>query len=126
MEDLFHSYWWLLFPLAWFIGGGWTSWLNYRARRDALKLIPTYADKGQEPPAELLRVINRRDGFDAMFDEDEPKEGKSSSTNWGWYQVALFGGLGVGLGWLSTTNVLGDEGLADAFLIAAVVMGALT
>ena len=51
MEDLFRSYWWLLFPLAWFVSAGFSSLLNYRRQKDALKLIQTYAEKGQEPPA---------------------------------------------------------------------------
>ena len=31
MEDLFRSYWWLLFPAGWFIAEAWQSWLRYRA-----------------------------------------------------------------------------------------------
>ena len=57
MEDLFRSYWWLLFPMAWFVFGGFSSWLNYRKQRETLKLLKTYADKGQEPPEALLRVL---------------------------------------------------------------------
>ena len=58
MEDLFRSYWWLLFPMAWFVFGGFNSFLNYRRQRETLKLIQTYAEKGQEPPAALLKVEN--------------------------------------------------------------------
>ena len=39
MEDLFRSYWWLLFPMAWFVFGGFSSWLNYRKQRETLKLL---------------------------------------------------------------------------------------
>jgi hypothetical protein len=53
MEDLFRSYWWLLFPLAWFVVGGWQSWLNYRRHRDTLDIIKTYADSGKDVPAGL-------------------------------------------------------------------------
>ena len=95
MEDIFRSYWWLLFPLGWFVAEGWQSWLKYRARRDALRLVQAYAEKGQTP------------------------------TNWGWYQVALFGALAGGFVFMSRANLLGDEGLADALLVAAVVLGAL-
>mgnify|MGYP000616135519 CR=1 FL=1 len=38
MEDLFRSYWWLLFPLAWFISTGFSSLLDHSRERDRLKL----------------------------------------------------------------------------------------
>jgi len=121
MEDLFRSYWWLLFPLAWFIGSGWQSWVNYRTRREALRVVQTYAEKGQEPPAAVMEAINRAD-VDPFADGGSSKP---STTNWGWYQTALFGALGGGFLYMSRSGILGDEGLADALLIVAVVMGAL-
>ena len=33
MWDFLAQYWWLMFPLAWFVGAGWNSWLNYRRQR---------------------------------------------------------------------------------------------
>lgn len=125
MEDLFRSYWWLLFPLAWFIGSGWQSWLSYQTRRDALKLVQTYAEKGQEPPAAVMNAINHREN-DPLLDGGSGGSSTRSTTNWGWYQTALFGGLAVGFVYLSRGGILGDEGLADALLIVAVVMGAVT
>jgi hypothetical protein len=118
MEDLFRSYWWLLFPLGWFIASGWQSWLNYRSRKDALRLVETYAAKGQEPPAELIRAIERPI-------DPEASDNKPSRTNWGWYQVALFGALAGGFVFMARANILGDEGLADALMVAAIVLGAL-
>ncbi|PHY12483.1 hypothetical protein CSW58_12280 [Caulobacter sp. B11] len=54
MEDLFHGFWWLLFPLGFALIGAWRGWLQYRARRDAMDLLSTYASNGWEPPPELL------------------------------------------------------------------------
>jgi len=124
MEDLFRSYWWLVFPLAWFIGSGWQSWLNYRSRRDALRLVQTYAERGQEPPAAVMEALNRRDG-DPLLDYAMQGDPQPSRTNWGWYQTALFGALGAGFLYMSRSGILGDDGLADALLIVAVVMGAV-
>ena len=125
MEDLFRSYWWLLFPLGWFVASGWQSWLAYRARRDSLKLVQTYAERGQEPPADLLRSINRQDEIaEAALNGDGAKR-TPSRTNWGWYQVVLFGALAAGFVFMSQAGILGDQGLADVLLIAAVVLGAL-
>jgi len=122
MEDLFRSYWWLIFPLGWFIGAGWQSWLAYRSRKDALKLVQTYAERGQEPPADLLQAISRPPSFDVNGDGERSG---SSRTNWGWYQVVLFGALAGGFVFMSRSGILGDSGLADVLLIAAVVLGAL-
>jgi hypothetical protein len=127
MEDLFRSYFWLLFPLGWFVAEGWQSWLRYRARKDALRLLQTYAQNGQTPPEDLVKAIAGQDpatglgfGVDAAGGESRP-----STTNWGWYQVALFGALAGGLVFLARSGIVGDEGLADAMVVAAVILGAL-
>lgn len=61
MEDLFRSYWWLLFPLAWMAIGGFQSWLSYLRRRDSLRLIRHFADSGKDIPAGLIDKLGRRD-----------------------------------------------------------------
>ena len=48
-EDIFRQFWWLIFPISWFIFGAWQSWLSYRANRETLDLIKTYAAAGREP-----------------------------------------------------------------------------
>jgi hypothetical protein len=55
MEELFRSYWWLVFPLSWIVFGAFQSWLAYRARRDALDLLQSYAKAGREPPPDWWR-----------------------------------------------------------------------
>ena len=56
MEDLFRDFWWLLFPVAWFIIAGWQAWLGHLRRRDAQALVRDYAVRGEAPPAELSRL----------------------------------------------------------------------
>ncbi len=126
MEDLFRSFWWLLFPVAWFVVEGWNNWLKYRSRRDTLRLVQAYAEKGQTPPPELLGAVSRPTEYDPLLgDFGAPGESRPSTTNWGWYQVALFGGLSGGFVFLSRSNILGDGGLADALLVVGVIFGAL-
>ncbi len=60
MEDLFRSYWWLLFPLAWLIIGGFRGWLDYQRRRDNLDLIKHFADSGKDIPAGLIEKLGGR------------------------------------------------------------------
>jgi hypothetical protein len=54
-DDFFRSYWWLLFPIGFFIFGAWDRWLAYRRSRDHLELLKTYTAQGKEPPPELVR-----------------------------------------------------------------------
>ena len=127
MEDLFRSYWWLLFPAGWFIAEAWQSWLRYRARKDALRLLQSYAEKGQTPPEDLVRTIAGQDvvtgalGIGGAYGSPS----QPSTTNWGWYQVALFGALAGGFVFLSRGGFLGDSDFSRVLLVAAVVLGAL-
>jgi hypothetical protein len=121
MEDLFRSYWWLLFPLAWFVFGGFNSFLNYRRQKDTLDLIKTYAAKGQEPPEALLKVLERP--IDADDDSWRTRHGGGSRMNDGnWFSVVLFGVMAAGFAYVSYADIYGA---GDAFLIVAFVLGAL-
>jgi hypothetical protein len=75
MEDMFRQFWWLIFPLSWFVFGAYQSWLSYRANRDTLDLIKTYAQAGREPPPELLAKLSKRwndgDDLDEVDEDDE-------------------------------------------------------
>lgn len=57
LDDFFHDYWWLLFPIGFFIFGAWDRWLAYKRSRDHLELIKHYAAQGKEPPPELVRGV---------------------------------------------------------------------
>ncbi len=57
MEDIFRSYWWLLFPIGAFVFGAWDRWLAYKRSRDHLDLLKSYAAQGKEPPPELVRGV---------------------------------------------------------------------
>ena len=63
MEDIFRSYWWLLFPIGAFVFGAWDRWLAYKRSRDHLDLLKSYAAQGKEPPPELVRGV-REDAED--------------------------------------------------------------
>ena len=38
MSDFFAAYWWLLFPLAFFVAGLWRSWLSFLTHRQELEI----------------------------------------------------------------------------------------
>lgn len=118
-EDIFRQFWWLIFPISWFIFGAWQSWLSYRANRETLDLIKTYAAAGREPPPELLKKLNKRwhDGDDY---DDRPRHRRRRERTW--YQVVLFGLLSAGFAFAAVTDIYGA---GQAFTIAAFVLGAV-
>lgn len=119
MESLFYNFWWLLFPIGFGALGAYNSFLRYRRQRDALNLLRTYAEKGQEPPEALLQVLQR------PLDEDHWDGGASGSrqpTNY-WSLFGLFTALA--LGFLGAGRFTGIDGGSGAFMIVAFVMGAV-
>lgn len=120
MEDLFRSYWWLMFPLGWMIAGGFSSLLNYRRQKDTLKLIQTYAEKGQQPPEALMKVLDRPIDSETEFFHGGRGCGRRGERSW--FSVVLFGVMSAGFGYASYTDVYGAK---EAFLIVSFVLGAL-
>jgi hypothetical protein len=126
VEDLFKQYWWLLFPLFWFVAGGFQSWLSYRANRDTLDLLKSYAASGREPPPELVAKLNKRWNEDDDDHDDRPRRRRDRRYRYGGdhpaYQVVLFGVLCAGFSYAAYTDLYGA---GEAFIIVAFVMGAL-
>lgn len=124
MVELFHSYWWLLFPLAWFVFGGFSSFLNYRKQRETLRLLKTYADKGQEPPEALLRVLDKPIDSDSEMWSGASTPGKPANY---WSLFGLFAVLASGFGiaaYMPETFGV-DMGVRFPFTVVALVMGAV-
>ncbi|WP_420477728.1 hypothetical protein [Brevundimonas sp. FT23028] len=119
MEHFFYSFWWLVFPIGFGLLGAYNSWLGYRRQKDAINLLKSYAEKGQEPPEALLKVLQRpldEDGWDGR------SAGPRQPTNY-WSLFGLFTALGLGFfGAATFTNL---DGGTDAFLVVSFVMGAV-
>ena len=123
MEDLFRSFWWLIFPLSWFVFGAYQSWLSYKANRDTLDLIKSYAQAGRDPPPELLARLNKRWSEDDAEDDDRHRYRRRRPRERNWYQVVLFACLGAGFAYAAATDLYQA---GSAFVIVAFVMGALS
>lgn len=126
MEELFRDFWWLIFPVGFLIAGGFNSLLGYKRQQDALKLIRTYAEKGQEPPAALLKILERPI-------DDEPASKKDNNDGL-WFSVVLFAVMAVGFGYGAYTDMYGSgpglvivtfvlAGLCLACLVTALLSG---
>ena len=61
MEDFFSSFWWLLFPLGFFVFGAWDRWLAYQRSKDRLELLRTYTNQGKDPPPELIKALREEE-----------------------------------------------------------------
>lgn len=120
MADLFHSYWWLLFPLAAFGFAGFGSFLSYRRQKAVLNLIRTYVENGREPPADLIAQINAGDDSDGNWFGDG--QGRSRAPTNYWSLVGLFAMLAAGFGVAAYMGIDRDSG---AFVIVALTMTAV-
>lgn len=119
-DHIFWQFWWLIFPLGWFVFAAWRSWLGYRANREALDLMKTYVASGREPPPELLNKLSRRLHRDDDYDDERPRYRRRRERSW--YQVVLFGLLASGFTVAAATDMFGA---GEAFVIVAFVLGAL-
>lgn len=105
MEDLFRSYWWLLFPIAFFVFGAWDRWLAYKRAQAHLDLLRTYATQGKEPPAELLKVV-RADALDDAeedfgFDDGRRGRRRRRGAYWALRTALITGAVAAGF-WLAS------------------------
>lgn len=129
------SFWWALFPLAFFAIGGLRMWLNYRRSRDVLEVIKTYAAQGKEPPAEVMRML----AGSAVADDDGYDDGGGWNGGWGWrgrrhgpyagvQRVVMFAAFAIGFGvaawWTDQDNVRLAFGLV-AFVMGSTGLGSL-
>jgi hypothetical protein len=132
MEDLFRSYWWLLFPLGFFIASAFDQLMRYQRHRDTLDLIKSYTDQGKEPPAALVERVagklkvdeeaeDNEDGWDDRAERRRYRRLRRRERSW--YQVVLFGVMAAGFGIASLTHVYPSA--SGAFLIVTFVMAAL-
>lgn len=74
VQDFFHSYWWLIFPIGGFVFAAWDRWLSYQRSRDALDLIKTYSAQGKDVPPQLLRQVEE----DTWDDPEDGHGGRRS------------------------------------------------
>ncbi|WP_107713474.1 hypothetical protein [Oceanicaulis sp.] len=112
---LFSAYWWLLFPLGFFIAAGWSKQMQFKRTQARLELLKVYAESGQEPPEALLTDI---DAPHAEFDGTPPR-----ATGATGFLVTLFTGLAGVFAVLGYTGALGNY--EAEFYVVAAILGVL-
>lgn len=113
--DLFTDFWWLLFPFAFLLIGGWNSLMRVRETQARFELLKTYAQAGQEPPAALLADLDAPEGAD--YDARPRQNGATL------FVVTLFAGLAGIFAILGYTGALGAY--AAEFYVVAAILGVL-
>ncbi len=118
------SFWWLVFPLAAFIGAGWSSWMKFRRHKANLDLLKTYAKSGNEPPANLLDALNREPASEDADESGHRGEGKGAGSA---FLVILFAGLAGVFAYVAYTGMLGieEEGYFIALILGVLALAFL-
>lgn len=127
MDDLFRSYWWLLFPLGFFVFGAWDRWLVYQRSKDQLDLIKSYAAQGKEPPPELMRTVRENVLDDDAEDDIGPRRRHRLYRRyyrygpyWQWRSFFFTGAVALGF-WLAS-EYAGLPGIEAPFRLVAIIM----
>ncbi len=135
MEHFFWSFWWLIFPLMWFVFGGFGMWMSNRRHRDTIDLMKTYAAQGKDP-SEIAKVMGEASppgpapGWGGPGPWAWHGYGYSRWSRWGywgpyreWRRVIMFTCLAVGF-W--AVSEYGDiPGAEHPFHVVAIIMGVL-
>lgn len=120
--DLFRSYWWLLFPLAFFVAQGWSSFMRYKRTKAKIELLKTYAAAGKEAPADLVASIDkdteRDDRHDWTSDGENERSGGGNA-----FLVFLFAGLAGVFAYAGWSGLIGD--VREEFYFIAMILGVL-
>jgi hypothetical protein len=123
MEGMFRDFWWLMFPIFGMLMVVSGAFNSERRTKNVIDLIKTYTNRGQEPPAELLRLAAKD------WDEDsEPSTPQSRRRNWIWTFFLLAGvaaGNATGYAFVSPTEDWAWVFLAAAVTTAVMAVGAL-
>lgn len=96
MESLFRDYWWLLFPIFGMAMGFFSIFSYFNHKNETLKMIKSFADKGQEPPAALLEHLKEDDYRGRGYYSHRHRNPYSS--------IFVFGGLAAGFGYFGYVN----------------------
>ena len=116
-SDFLFAYWWLLFPLGFFIAWGFGSFMRYKRAQSKIDLLKTYAAAGKEPPADLVANLNASEDRDWEQDNDD---GSGSGTTP--FLVILFAGLASVFAYAGWSGLLSDgETMPELYFVAAIL-----
>ncbi len=120
MDEFAWRFWWLIFPIMWFVFGIFGMALKHRRDRDALDLMKTYAQQGKDP-AEIAKVLgDGTSGWESRWDRRWARHAWRY-TPYGAWQRAITAICVAGGFWLAT-YYLGWPWYGPGLTIVAVIM----
>jgi len=154
LNDFWGAHWWLiivllamLFPISGMIMAAWAQQNYFRQRREALETLKIYANQGKEPPPEVVDALSGwgwggrrwrgrwRDGTADAGGQGDWYEARTAylaarAARWRarepfrrWNNAITMSAFTGGLYWAS--REIHDPVIADRFLVAAIIIGAL-
>lgn len=118
---IFFSFWWLIFPLAWFIGSAWQSWMRYKRHSAEMEVLKSYAAKGEEPPASVLQALKESSAARDRADEQESNGGSTRASTTA-FLVFLMGGLASVFAYAGYSGMMG---LGEEAYFIAMILGVI-
>ncbi|WP_297734866.1 hypothetical protein [uncultured Maricaulis sp.] len=124
MAEIFEEYWWLLFPLGFFLAAGWGSFMRYKRTQAKIDLLKTYAAAGKEPPADLIASLD--DPGDGRNDWTDTDGGDRASHGTGSnaFLVILFAGFAAVFAYEGYRGFIGMGEVAYFVALIFVVLSA--
>ncbi len=123
MEELFRDFWWLMFPIFGMFMAATGAFTSERRTKNVVDLIKTYTDRGQEPPAELLKLAAK--DWDEEGNVSSPQT-QAQSNGWTFFTfAALAAGFSVAYAFIQKTEDWAWIFLAVAAGMAVMAVGAL-
>lgn len=132
MEHFFFSFWWLVFPLGFFIAGGFDRWLSYKKSQARLDIIRSYTSQGRDPPSELIKALQDEEAADEAEDAYAPYDRYGRHPRryyrrywrhgpyWAWRTAIVTGAVAVGF-WLAS-EYADIPGVDWPFRLVAIIM----
>jgi len=125
MDEFARHYWWLIFPLMWFVFGIFGMALAHRRDRDAMDLMKTYAEKGRDP-SEIAQVLGRRPG-DWSGDWGGgwwARRAWRYTPYWAWRRAIMAGCVAIGF-WLAAYYADWPDWGWPGFSVVAIIMSVI-
>ena len=96
------AYWWLIFPIMWFVFGIFGMWAHHSRQRAALDLMKTYAEQGRDP-SEIAKVLDTEPGYGSRWDRRAWRHGYPWGWRygpyWAWRKAIVAGCVAAGFWW---------------------------
>lgn len=85
MQEFAWTYWWLIFPIMWFVFGIFGMGFAHRREQAKLELMKTYVEKGKDP-SEIARAFDTGPGY---WDRRWARRAWRYSPYWAWPRAIM-------------------------------------